>query len=73
MVTPTPAEAVQYSHDIVWHRIGKALKLQSEDVTREPLPRRWIDLIRHLDEQERNEARPDYPKGTAGRRFKGPR
>ena len=33
--------------------IGKRLRGQGEDITHEPLPRRWVDLIHHLDEQER--------------------
>jgi hypothetical protein len=33
--------------------IGKRLRGQGEAITHEPLPRRWVDLIHHLDEQER--------------------
>jgi hypothetical protein len=33
--------------------IGKKLRGLDEDSTREPLPRRWVDLIHHLNEQER--------------------
>ena len=35
-------------------RLGKTLHGRLDDITHEPLPRRWVDLIRHLDEQERN-------------------
>jgi hypothetical protein len=35
--------------------IGKGLRQRDEDITHAPLPRRWIDLIRHLNEQERRE------------------
>ena len=41
-----------------WTRlIGKHLRKESEDVTRDELPRRWIDLILFLDEQERERDR----------------
>ena len=33
--------------------IIKKLRDDSADITREPLPTRWVDLIRYLDEQER--------------------
>ena len=33
--------------------IAKALRKESQNVAREPLPKRWIDLIHYLDEQER--------------------
>ena len=32
------------------HRIGKALRAQSQDITHEPVPKRWVDLIHFLDE-----------------------
>ena len=35
--------------------IGKALRAEFEDTERQPLPKRWIDLIRHLGEQERQQ------------------
>jgi len=45
---------------VMWHRkddmiieIGKRLRRQSNDITQEPLPRRWVDLIRYLNEQEK--------------------
>ena len=33
--------------------IAKRLRADSDDVAREPLPERWVDLIKYLDEQER--------------------
>jgi len=33
--------------------IARRLRADSEDVAREPLPERWVDLIKYLDEQER--------------------
>jgi len=37
-----------------WMRLfGKHLRGESEDLTRDELPRRWVDLIHFLDERER--------------------
>jgi hypothetical protein len=36
--------------------IGNVLRCQGEDITHEPLPRRWVDLIHHLDELEQMES-----------------
>ena len=33
--------------------IAKRLREDGEQVTQDPLPTRWVDLILHLDEQER--------------------
>ena len=33
--------------------IAKRLRSEREDATREPLPERWIELIHHLNDQER--------------------
>jgi hypothetical protein len=33
--------------------IGKVLQSRDNDIVREELPKRWVDLIHHLDEQER--------------------
>jgi hypothetical protein len=33
--------------------IGKRLRKESEEVAQAELPRRWVDLIHYLDEQER--------------------
>ena len=33
--------------------IGEKLRAQTENVTQEPLPERWLDLIHSLDEQGR--------------------
>jgi hypothetical protein len=40
--------------EAIIERLGKTLHGRLDDITHEPLPRRWVDLIRHLDEQERN-------------------
>jgi len=36
-------------------QIGRTLRALHEETERQPLPKRWIDLIRHLDEQERQQ------------------
>ena len=36
--------------------IGTKLRAGLEDAKHQPLPDRWIDLIRHLDEQERQKS-----------------
>jgi hypothetical protein len=48
--------------------IAARLRGESEVLTGEPLPRRWVDLIRHLDEQERKRSDAARPApGDAGR------
>jgi hypothetical protein len=37
-------------------RIRETLRAQHVDVVREPLPRRWIDLIHYLNEREEAKA-----------------
>lgn len=37
--------------------IAKNIRSHGEDITHEPLPRRWVELILHLDEQARTHAR----------------
>jgi hypothetical protein len=44
---------MQQSHDPILRRLGKLLHDQDEDITHEPVPKRWVDLIHFLDEQER--------------------
>jgi hypothetical protein len=38
--------------------IGIPLRQECNDIAREPLPERWVDLINYLDAQEQAEARP---------------
>jgi hypothetical protein len=33
--------------------IGKSVRILHEDMTHKSLPHRWVDLIHHLNEQER--------------------
>jgi hypothetical protein len=44
--------------DTILRRLGKAFHLYADDIAHEPLPRRWVDLIRYLDEQERKSSEP---------------
>jgi len=39
--------------ETILQRLGRTLRGHDEYITREPLPRRWVDLIHFLDEQER--------------------
>lgn len=39
-------------NQVALEAIDKRLRGQGEDITREPLPRRWVDLLLYLDEQE---------------------
>ena len=39
--------------DSILQRIGKVLRAQNDDITDEPVPTRWVDLIHHLNERER--------------------
>jgi hypothetical protein len=45
--------AMQIVQDTILRHLGKVLHDYVDDVTHEPVPRRWLYLIRHLDEQER--------------------
>ena len=48
--------------------IAKGLRGEAEDFAREPLPERWVDLIRYLDEKEKRGAK----SALAERRTRGP-
>jgi len=45
--------------ETILQRIGKALHVYIDDSTREPLPRRWVDLIHHLNDEERPHSEGD--------------
>jgi hypothetical protein len=47
---------VRQVHGSIFDRLGKALHAQYDQVASQPLPERWIDLIRYLDEKERRQA-----------------
>jgi hypothetical protein len=54
----------------ILQRIGKVLRAQDDDITHEPVPTRWVDLIHYLDEQERRRA--DRRQPEAERRVSSP-
>ena len=45
--------------ETILQRLGKALHAHWDDIAHEPLPRRWIELIQHLNEQERKRSAPE--------------
>jgi hypothetical protein len=46
-------------------RLGKTFHLYGDDIAHEPLPRRWVDLIRYLEEQERRSSEPSAAREQA--------
>ena len=48
--------------DTILQRLGKALHVHIDDITHEPLPRRWVELILYLDEQERERSARHEPE-----------
>jgi len=44
---------MQQGHDPILRLLGKVMHDRDDDITLEPLPRRWVDLILFLDEQEK--------------------
>ena len=47
---------MRQGHGSIFERLGKALHAQYDQVANQPLPERWVDLIRYLDEKERRQA-----------------
>jgi hypothetical protein len=45
--------AMPQVQETILQHLGKALHAHDGDIIHEPLPPRWVDLIHHLDEQER--------------------
>jgi len=43
-------------HDPILQRLGNVLHVHIDDITHEPLPRHFVDLIRRLSEQEGNQS-----------------
>lgn len=33
----------------ILEHLGNAIRGRDDDITHEPLPRRWVDLVHHLD------------------------
>ena len=46
-------------HEMIVRRLGRALHVHIDEITHEPLPRRWVDLIHYLDELERRQSKHD--------------
>ena len=44
---------MRQGQESVLGRLSKALHIRMDDITHEALPRRWVELIHYLDEQER--------------------
>lgn len=51
--------------ETILRRLGKALHVRMDDITHEPLPARWVDLIHHLNEQERGCSERHQPETEA--------
>jgi hypothetical protein len=47
------AGCAMHVQETTLQRLGKALNVRLDDFTHEPLPSRWVELIHHLNEQER--------------------
>jgi hypothetical protein len=45
--------AMPHVHGTILDRLGHTLRMRDDDIAQQPLPHRWVDLIHHLDEQER--------------------
>jgi hypothetical protein len=50
-------------HETILQRLGKALHIQMDDITHGPLPRRWVELIQYLNEQERTRVQQAESQG----------
>jgi hypothetical protein len=50
---------MRQARSAIFDRIGKMLHEQFDDVAREPLPERWVDLINYLNDKERAQRDPD--------------
>jgi hypothetical protein len=48
--------------ETILQRLGKALHVQMDDITHEPLPRRWVELILYLEEHERTRSERHEPE-----------
>ena len=52
--------------ETILQRLGKTLIVRLDDVTHEPLPQRWVDLIQHLNEQERRQSSANLSLSRGG-------
>jgi anti-sigma factor NepR-like protein len=51
-------------HTTILERISKALSARYDEIANEPLPQRWVDLIRHLDEKEKEQLLSEIQSGS---------
>jgi hypothetical protein len=51
--------------ETILRRIGNALRGQSEDIAHKTLPKRWVELIHYLDEQEQKSGERGKPETQA--------
>jgi len=59
---------MRQAHDFMLVRLGKALHIQSDDITHEPLPERWVDLILYLEAKERQRSESRQPEAEPSRK-----
>jgi hypothetical protein len=51
--------------ETILRRIGNALRGQGENITHKALPKRWVELIHYLDEQEQKSGERGKPETRA--------
>jgi hypothetical protein len=49
----------------ILQRLGTVLHAQNDHITYEPLPRRWLDLIRHLNKKDRLSSQAAAPSSDS--------
>jgi hypothetical protein len=54
--------AMPQAHNSILHYLAKPLHDRNDDITHEPLPQRWLDLIRQLNEKEQTAAKAHQPE-----------
>ena len=50
------------AHTHILKSISRAFHLRNDDIVNEPLPERWVDLIKYLNEKDRAARRSEEPK-----------
>jgi hypothetical protein len=58
---------MQRESTILQH-LSRALHVRLDDITHEPLPQGWVDLINYLNEQERSGMSNHERRGKGGRK-----
>ena len=59
---------MRHAQETILQRLGKALHAHWADIADELLPRRWVELIHHLNEQERARERVPQSKSKGRER-----